>query len=138
MRNIHIDYQGDALNFHSASNLAKGIARENQMQQPTIMSWHQHSNQSMSPYYDGANPDSWWEKYGEGNGGRLEVSVGDEYQFVMMDSRGYEILGQMPLRNLSDDAGNQYLCFTPLLGRVSNQPNPEACTYLDGWLADQY
>jgi hypothetical protein len=138
MKNVHIDYQGAAPDFQRASLLAKGIALQNQIQQPTIVSWHQHSNQHMSPYYDGANPDSWWEKFGEGNGGKLEVRVGDEYEFVMMDSQGYETLGEMPLRNLSDEFGNHYLCFTPILGRLSNKPSPAACTYLDGWLADQF
>lgn len=138
MKNIHIDYQGSAPDFKCASQLAKDIALQSDMQEPTIVSWHQHSNQHMSPYYDGANPDSWWEKYGAGNGGELEVSVGDEYEFVMMDSQDYETLGEMPLRNLSDASGNQYLCFTPILGRLSKKPTPEACMYLDGWLADQF
>jgi hypothetical protein len=39
---------------------------------------------------------------GAGNGGKLEICVGDDFQFVMMDARGYETLGEMPLRNLSD------------------------------------
>lgn len=138
MRNIHVDYQGAALNYQSASLLAKGVARENQMREPTIMSWHKQGIQLMPPYFDGANPDTWWEKYGEGNGGRLEISVGDEYQFVLMDARGYETLGQMPLRNLTDARGNQYLCHTPLLGKLSNRPTLEACSLLDGWFADQY
>jgi len=138
MRNVHIDYQGAALNFQSASLLAKGIARENQMQDPTIIAWHQSSDQAMPPVYDGADPDSWWAKYGAGNGGRLEVCVGDDYQFIMMDARGYETLGEMPLRNLSDGHGNEYLCFTPMLGKASTKPTAEACTHLDGWAADQY
>lgn len=138
MRNIHIDYHGKPPDYQSASLLAKDVARENQMKDPTIMAWHTDSGQGTLPFYDGANPDTWWEKFGEGNGGRLEVSVGDDYRFIMMDARGFETLGPMPLRNLSDGAGNQYLCYTPILGRASSEPNPEACTVLDGWLADQY
>jgi len=138
MRNVHIDYQGAALDFQSASLLAKDTARENQMKDPTIMAWHKQGGEGTPAFYDGANPDTWWEKYGEGNGGRLEVSVGDDYTFIMMDARGFETLGEMPLRNLSDDSGNQYLCYTPIQGRVSNKPNPDACTQLDGWLANQY
>ncbi|MDP2835349.1 MAG: AF1514 family protein [Pseudomonadota bacterium] len=138
MRNVQVDYQGAALNYQSASLLAKGVARENQMQEPTIMSWHKHGIQVMPPYFEGANPDTWWEKYGEGNGGKLEISVGDEYQFVLMDARGYETLGEMPLRNLTDEQGNQFLCYTPVLGKQSNRPTPEACSQLDGWFADQY
>jgi hypothetical protein len=138
MKNLHIEYRGDPLNFQSASHLAKWTARANQMQDPTIMAWHQSSDQAMPPVYDGADPDSWWAKYGAGNGGRIEVCVGDEYQFIMMDARGYETLGEMPLRNLSDVQGNQYLCYTPMLGKASNHPTPEACMPLDEWMADQY
>lgn len=138
MRNLHIDHHGAALNFQSASVLAKGVARENQMQDPTIMAWHQNSDEAMPPIYDGADPDSWWAKYGAGNGGKLEVCIGDDYQFIMMDARGYETLGEMPLRNLSDSHGNEYLCHTPMLGKATNKPTTEACTMLDGWAADQY
>lgn len=138
MRNVRVDYAGPPLEFQGASTLAKDIARQNQMQDPTIMAWHRAGGQGMLPYFDGADPDTWWHKYGEGNGGKLEISVGDDFCFVMMDARGYETLGEMPLRNLSDDSGNQYLCFTPILGKLSRQPTEAACSLLDGWLADQY
>lgn len=138
MRNLRIDHHGADLNFQSASLLAKGVAKENQMQDPTIMAWHRSGDEAMPPFYDGADPDSWWAKYGSGNGGKLEVCIGDEFQFIMMDARGYETLGEMPLRNLSDSHGNEYLCYTPLLGKVTNQPTAVACTLLDGWAADQY
>jgi len=137
MRNVHIEYRGSPLNFQNASVLAKGVARRNHMQDPTIMAWHQNSY-PMPAYYDGANPDSWWRKYGEGNGGRLEISVGEDYQFVMMDARGYETLGEVPLRNLSDSQGNQYLCHTSEQTKDFSFPTPEACSVLDGWAADQY
>lgn len=135
MRNIHIDYPGSDLTYQHASFLARDIALKNQMQQPTIMAWH--SRYDMSPGFEGGNPDSWWEKYGEGNGGRLEVSVGNDYAFVMMDARGYETLDDIPLRNLKDSEGRQYVCYTPMLGG-SSIPTPEACSPLDDWMADQY
>jgi hypothetical protein len=138
MRNVHIDYQGSDLNFQSASEMAKEVAKQNQMQDPTIMAWHKNADQPIPPVYDGADPETWWAKYGSGNGGRLEVCVGDDYQFIMMDARGFEELGEMPLRNLSDDQGNQYLCITPSLGKSASRPDPDTCTQLDGWAADQY
>ncbi len=139
MRNVHIDYRGSDHDFQTASLLAKAAARENQMKDPTIISWH-HSGvkEEMSPYYAGANPETWWGKYGEGNGGRLGVDVGGDYQFIMMDTRGYETVGEMPLRNLTDRDGNPYLCLTPLQGMNSSVPRQDACILLDGWLADQY
>lgn len=137
MRNVHDNHQDSALNFQGASLLAKNLAREMKLQDPTITAWHQNGD-AMPAYYDVANPHTWWEKYGEGNGGRLEVSVGDKYQFVMMDARGYDTLGTMPLRNLTDGQGNQYLCHTSLPGKDSSAPTLEACALLDGWYADQY
>jgi Domain of unknown function (DUF5619) len=138
MRNVHIDYKGTALNFHSASLLAKNFARENHMKEPTILAWHRHSV-PMPAIYEGANPDTWWAKYGKGDGGRLEISVGEDYQFVMMDACSYETLGEVPLRNLSDSHGNQYLCHTSSLAKESSTPNlEEACFLLDGWAANQF
>ena len=70
MRNVHIDYHGPDHGFQAASLLAKDVAKENQMQEPTIISWHRDRRLGGTPaYYDGANPETWWEKYGEGNGG---------------------------------------------------------------------
>ncbi len=135
MRNIHIDYPGSDLTFRHASFLAREAALKGQMREPTIMSWH--TPHGMSPGFEGGDPDTWWEKFGEGNGGRLEVSVGDGYAFVMMDARGYDTLEDIPLRNLGDSEGRQYVCFAPLLGG-SAIPTPEACSLLDEWTADQY
>jgi Domain of unknown function (DUF5619) len=129
--------KGTALNFHSASLLAKNFARENHMKEPTIMAWHQHSV-PLPAIYEGANPDTLRAKYGAGNGGRLEISVGDDYQFVMMDARGYETLGEVPLRNASDGDGNQYLRHTSSLAKDPAAPGEGACTLLDGWLANQH
>jgi hypothetical protein len=68
----------------------------------------------------------------------MDVSVGGEYRFIMMDTRGYETVDELPLRNLTDGLGNHFLCYTPMIGKVSATPDPEACIALDGWLADQY
>jgi len=138
MRNVHIDYTESDLNFESASLLAKNFAKENRMRDPTIMAWHHSSDEVVTPFYDGANADTWWAKYGAGNGGMLEICVGDDYQFILMDARAFEKVGEVPLRNLTDDQGNQYLCHTPIQGKVTDKPLPQACAQLDGWAADQY
>lgn len=137
MNNFHIEHRGSDTSFRGASMLALGEARAHQMREPAIMSWRQQSNRGMSPSFEGADPDTWWEKFGEGNGGRMQISVGDEYEFILMDTRAYETVGETPLRNLSDSHGTPYLCFTPLIGKDSRTPNLDACTLLDGWAADQ-
>ena len=138
MRNLQIDYRGTDLNFQSASLLALNAAREERMQDPTIMAWHQSSDQDTPPVYDGADADTWWAKYGSGNGGRLEICVGEDYQFIMMDARGYEKLGDIPLRNLSDSKGNEYLCHTSTPGALADPLGSKSCAPLDSWAADQY
>jgi hypothetical protein len=139
MKNIQVDYRGGELSYLGASLLAKGVARENRMRAPTILAWRRQGSRDMSPAcYDGADPETWWEKFGTGNGGELEISVRGEYRFILVDALGFETLDDIPLRNLIDAEGNPYLCLTALLGRTARVPTPEACMPLDGWLADQF
>jgi hypothetical protein len=137
MRNVHIDYHGPQLDYQTACFIAKDTARRNQMHDPTIISWYLSGANDMAPYFDGANPETWWAKYGAGNGGNLEVVIGEDYHFIIIDTQGYDQVGHLPLRNLSDEHSNHYLCYTPILGRVADKPNREACIHLDGWAADQ-
>ncbi|MEW5786483.1 MAG: AF1514 family protein [Pseudomonadota bacterium] len=137
MTRIDIDYTGSHLNYRLASTMARDIACGTQMSDPTIVAWHQRSTHAMSHRFDGAREETWWEKYGLGNGGVLEVSVGNEFEFVMMDSRDYETLKGSPLRNLKGSDGMEYVCMTPLLGN-SRTANAKACVPLDDWMADQY
>jgi len=136
MKSIHVDYRNGKPDFQHASQMAIEAAMNDDVHEPTIVSWHQRSTDRVSTYYDGADPRTWWEKFGAGNGGEIEVSVGDEYDFVLTDSEGYETLGEMPLRNLSDASGNEFLCYAPILGEKTT-PNADACTELDSWTADQ-
>lgn len=137
METIRIDYQGNDLNFAKALQLARGAAMEQRMQEPAVLAWHQRSSHAMSPSYDGADPGSWWEKYGAGNGGRLEINVGDEFDFVVTETRGFETVDQLPIRNLVAQDGQEYICLTPMLGD-SNSPTARACIPIDEWAADQY
>ncbi len=138
MQILHIEPKDPKLDFYSAQRIAKETARKNHIHDPTVIAWHHTGSQNTHPNFDGANPETWWEKYGSGNGGTLEIEVGSEYQFILMDTQNYETLGEMPLRNLSDNQGNHYLCLKPSLKDGSSKPTEEACTLLDGWYADQY
>ncbi len=137
MENLHIDYQGTDLTFAKASLLARQAALAHDLRSPAIIAWHQHSNHAMSPNFDGADPASWWEKYGAGNGGRLEVSVGDEFDFVMMGTGGFETVDQLPVRNLIAADGREYICLAPMLDG-SRTPTEAACIPIDEWAANQY
>lgn len=122
--------------FDVAKHLALDIAHANQMVEPMIVSWHANRSNDMSPRFEGGNPQTWWEKYGKGNYGELEISVSHAYEFVLTDSRGCETLDEMPLTNLMDSAGNSYICYTSMLGG-SHVPNDTACMPADEWLCKQ-
>jgi hypothetical protein len=136
MRTIEVDVPMTEPNFRTASHLALEIAHANRMQDPMIVSWRNHQNHAMSPSFEGGNPDSWWEKYGKGNYGELEVSISHAYDFVLTDSKDFDTLEGMPLRDLKDSAGNQYLCYSSML-KGSDIPDEFACTQTDEWLAKQ-
>ncbi len=136
MINVHLDYRGQALDFDSARRMALNQAKSHALEQPVIVSWHQRSRHAFSPSFEGADEATWWEKYGAGNGGEMEVTVGDDFGFVMADAGGYETLEDIPLRTLRDDKGEQYLCFSPMLDDTG-KPRPDACVPLDDWLAKQ-
>ncbi|MEW6678523.1 MAG: AF1514 family protein [Pseudomonadota bacterium] len=137
MQNLHVAHPDQDLSFALASRIAKAAACDSQMRDPTIIAWHQHDTHAVSHSYDGINPESWWAKYGEGNGGRLEVSVGDKFDFILMEAAGYETVGKQPVRNLVAEDGVEYICLAPMLGDRT-QPNERACVPLDEWMADQY
>ena len=91
----------------------------------------------MSPSFEGANPESWWEKYGEGNGGRLGVSVGSGYDVVMMASGGFETVGELAARNLVAEDGKEYICLTPMPGDRCASIE-QARIPIDEWAANQH
>lgn len=135
MQNIHVDYSGAELTFDMARNLAIRAGRENQLREPAVVSWHQHGSEAMSPSFDGANPASWWEKYGSGNGGRLEIHVGDRYDFILTETLGFETLDGLPLRNVRGADGTEYLCYHSR--ETDAAQGAEVCMPLEEWTAKQ-
>jgi hypothetical protein len=137
MQTLHVDHPDRDLSFALASSMAKAAACDTQMRDPTIISWHQHGTHAVSPSYDGIDPRSWWAKYGRGNGGRLEVNVGGQFDFILMEAAGYETVGKQPVRHLVAEDGVEYICMAPMLGNRA-MPDARACVPLDEWMADQY
>jgi hypothetical protein len=137
MRMIEVDVPMHAPTFEMARHLALEIAHANQMENPMIVSWHSQRDRAVSPAFaGGGHPEAWWEKFGRGNRGELEISVSSTYDFVLTDSRDYETLDEMSLLDLTDSQGNSYICYSSLLGG-SRTPNTSACVPTDEWLAKQ-
>jgi hypothetical protein len=137
MNNLHVAYSGKMLDFDMAREMALIRARGEAMRQPAILSWHQLSTHTFSPGFDGADEATWWKKYGVANGGCLNVSVGDDFEFILAETGGFETLHQIPIRNLTDAAGNEFICQTGMLDDTG-RPRRDACLPLEEWMADQY
>lgn len=133
---IEVDVPMSEPTFESARSLALEIALANSIQEPMIVSWHSHRDDSVSPHFEGGNPEGWWEKYGKGNHGELEINVGNKFDFVITESHGCDTLDDMPLRTVEDSAGNAYICYTSMLGS-GRVPDPRSCMPEDEWLAKQ-
>jgi hypothetical protein len=137
MTQVHIDYSGHKLDFMTARRLALSQARSCDIEEPAVISWHQRSNHRFSPGFSGADVDSWWSKYGEGNGGTAKIAIGDDFYFVIMETNQFEKVRGLPLRSLRDASGAEFICLLPMM-KGQDRPNTEACMPLDDWAADQY
>lgn len=133
MKAAHINYAGMGLDYKMASVLAAALANEDpNIIDPFMVAWHDKKAATMSPTIEGADVDTRWHDYGESHGGRLEVDVNGEFDFIFADSSAYEPYGPSPYVNLHDKCGGEFLCQTNALANP-HDPSKEACVPLDDW-----
>ena len=133
MKASHINYSDLQLDYKRASMLATALARtDTDLVDPVMVAWHDKKSSRMSPVIEGGDINTRWRDYGESHGGKLEVDVNDEYDFIFADSSAFEPYGPSPLINLHDNRGNEYLCQINAL-RDPHDPSKEACVVLDDW-----
>lgn len=133
MKATHINYTGMDLDYRTASRLAATLAdKDPNLIDPVMVAWHDKKASRMSPVIEGANINTRWHDYGESHGGRLEIDINGEFDFIFADSSAFEPYGPSPYINLHDKNGNEYLCQISAL-RDSHDPRKEACVVLDEW-----
>lgn len=133
MKATHINYSGMDLDYRTASRLAATLAdKDPNLIDPVMVAWHDKKASRMSPVIEGANINTRWHDYGESHGGRLEIDVNGEFDFIFADSSAFEPYGPSPYVNLHDKNGNEYLCQIGAL-RDPHDPSKEACVVLDEW-----
>lgn len=133
MKESHINYPGMNLDYKLASGIAATLANNDMdLIDPVMVAWHDKKSSRMSPMIAGDDADRRWRIYGESHGGKLEVDVNDEYDFIFADSSAFEQYGPSPFINLQDKNGNEYLCQINEL-RDPHNPSREACVVLDDW-----
>lgn len=136
MKTAHINHTGRDLDFKTASMLATLFAdKDKDIIDPFVVAWRDKKTSRMSPVLEGCAVETSWHDYGVSHGGKLEVDVNCEYDFIFADSSAFEPYGPSPYVNLRDKHGNEYLCQTNALRDPHNPKNPsrEACTAIDEW-----
>jgi hypothetical protein len=96
--------------IEAARSQAVAKARKS-LHEPVVRSWRDDRSHTMAPEIPGAATDSRWQEYGEANGGKLMVDVGDDYHFILGEAEDF-LEPHSYLTNLTDDEGNTYLCVT--------------------------
>ncbi len=133
MRQAHISYTGMNLDYRMASNLALSFAdRDNEIIDPVMVAWRDKNAARMSPRIQDCDIHTGWRDYGMSHGGKLEIDINGEYEFIFGDSSAFEPYGPSPFVNLHDARGNEYLCQINAL-RDPHHPDREACVVLDEW-----
>jgi hypothetical protein len=133
MKQAHITYSGMDLDYRKANVLATTFANNDaDIAEPVMVAWNDLKASRMSPVVKGESLDSGWHQYGESHGGKLEVDVNGEYDFIFADSSQFDPYGPSPYINLRDQHGNEYLCQINAL-RDPHNPTKEACVPLDEW-----
>jgi len=131
LRQAHIRYTGKNLDFKTASELAVKYA-DKEIIDPIMVAWQDWNLSRMSPALSGCETNFCWHDYGANHGGKLELFVNGEYDFIFADSSAFEPYGPSPYANLKDAFGNEYLCQINAL-RDPHNPSEEACVILDEW-----
>lgn len=131
MKSVHVNFSGMNLDYKVASGLAADLAmKELGLDEPVMVAWHDKKASRMSPVIEGGDLNTRWQDYGESHGGKLEVDINGEYDFVFADASAFEPYGPSPYINLYDKRGNEYLCQINAL-RDPQNPSEEACVPLD-------
>ncbi len=130
MRSINITLSGVDVDYRMASKVAHAVAHEMNNGESIVVAWHDRPHSRMSPVIEGADVNTRWHDYGEAHGGRLQVDVNGEYDFIYADAADYETLGASPYVNVRDARGQEYLCQINALRDPTN-PTREACVQIE-------
>lgn len=131
MRDINVNVSGVDVSYELARRVAATVAGATDGQEPIMVAWHDKPHSRMSPAIEGGDIHTRWHDYGESHGGKLQVDINGDYDFIFADASSYESLGPSPLINVHDQAGNEYLCAINAL-RDPKHPTEEACVRMEG------
>jgi len=100
MKTSHISRLGVNLDYLAASKLAVLLAkRDSSVIDPMIVAWRDKKTSRVSPVIGDCVSKTSWREYGENHGGKLEVDVNGEFDFIFADSNTFESYSSRPYVN---------------------------------------
>lgn len=133
MKAVNINFSGMDLDYKKASSIAATLAdKDRDLVEPIMVAWHDKKTSRMSPVVEGGDVNTRWHDYGASHGGKLEIDINGEFDFIFADGSAFDAYEASPYINLHDQRGNEYLCQINAL-RDPHNPSQEACVALDEW-----
>ncbi|MEN6584439.1 MAG: AF1514 family protein [Sulfuricella sp.] len=130
MQDINVSLSGIAMNYKMASQIAHAIAHEINGKEPIVVAWHDKPQARMSPVIEGGDIHTRWHDYGASHGGKLEVDINGDYDFIFADPGEYESGFPSPYVSVHDAKGQEFLCQINAL-KDPQKPSEDACVKLD-------
>ncbi len=107
METINIAVENPSIDFREARRQAAGKAGEI-LSKPVIIAWKDDKTRHSGPEIPGGSSDRWHD-YGESFGGKLELTVGDDFHFILTEA-AYNEEPDLNLTSISEDDGTTILC----------------------------
>ena len=93
--------------FANARLQAIGKANE-MLTKPVIIAWKDDQADKFAPEIPGVTGERWHD-YGESNGGKLELQVGDKFHFIFSEADDFEE-PDLNIASIPGDDGSHFLC----------------------------
>lgn len=91
MREVHVSYSGTKLDYTKASGLAASMAASALgVEEPVMVAWYDKKTERMSPSVVGTDVNAKWHDYGESHGGKVEVDINGDYDFIFGDATSFD------------------------------------------------
>lgn len=102
-----INVSANPNDFTQARREAMGKASE-KLSEPVIIAWKDDKADRFAPEIPGGKGDRWHD-YGESNGGKLELNVGDDFHFIFSEAADFDE-PDINLSSINEADGSTILC----------------------------
>jgi hypothetical protein len=118
MKTMNVAVDNPSTDFSVARRQAVGKAGE-VLSDPVIIAWKDDRTHRFAPEIPGGAADRWHD-YGESNGGKLELTVGDDFHFIFSEAADFD-QPDLNLSSISEADGTTILCLNDACTREDLQ-----------------